>query len=121
MNVLGDRATGEVFVRREWRRPGSFLSADGSAATADHADPVTGGRGLYRGGRSDLTARATVSRASPSSAAIGSCDNPSVSCMSATLDCEANPTLENEATGSCWLVFRVLGSDAGQAVDAAVA
>ena len=41
--------------------------------------------------------------------------------VSATLENEADPTLENEATGSCLLVCRVLGSDAWQGVDAAVA
>ena len=41
--------------------------------------------------------------------------------VSATLENEADPTLENEATGSCCLVCRVLGSDAGQGVDPAVA
>jgi hypothetical protein len=41
--------------------------------------------------------------------------------LSATLEYEADPTLENEATGSCFLVCRVLGSDAGQGVDSAVA
>ena len=41
--------------------------------------------------------------------------------LSATLENEADATLENEATGSCLLVCRVLGSDAGQGVDAAVA
>ena len=41
--------------------------------------------------------------------------------VSATLENEADPTLENEATGSCLLVCRVLGSDAGQGVDSAVA
>ncbi|GAB3669215.1 hypothetical protein GCM10027596_41170 [Nocardioides korecus] len=43
------------------------------------------------------------------------------SSLSATLENEADPTLENEATGSCLLVCRVLGSDAGQSVDPAVA
>jgi hypothetical protein len=41
--------------------------------------------------------------------------------VSATLENEADPTLENEATGSCCLVCRVLGLDAGQGVDPAVA
>ena len=41
--------------------------------------------------------------------------------LSATLENEADATLENEATGSCCLVCRVLGSDARQSVDAAVA
>ena len=41
--------------------------------------------------------------------------------LSATLENEADPTLENEATGSWFLVCRVLGSDAGKGVDAAVA
>ena len=41
--------------------------------------------------------------------------------VSATLECEADPTLENEATGSVVFVCRVLGSDAGQGVDPAVA
>lgn len=41
--------------------------------------------------------------------------------LSATLENEADPTLENEATGSCCLVCRVLGLDAGQGVDPAVA
>jgi hypothetical protein len=41
--------------------------------------------------------------------------------LSATLENEADPTLENEATGSSVLVCRVLGSDAGQGLDAAVA
>ena len=43
------------------------------------------------------------------------------SSMSATLECEADVTFENEATGLLVLVCRVLGSDAGQGVDAAVA
>ena len=41
--------------------------------------------------------------------------------VSTTLEFEADPTLENEATGSYLLVCRVLGSDAGQGVDPAVA
>ena len=41
--------------------------------------------------------------------------------LSVTLENEADPTLEDEATGSCCLVCRVLGLDAGQGVDAAVA
>ena len=41
--------------------------------------------------------------------------------VSATLENEADATLENEATGSCCLVCRVLGSHAGQGVDSAVA
>ena len=45
-----------------------------------------------------------------------SCDR-----LSATLENEADATLENEATGSCCLVCRVLGSHAGQGVDSAVA
>jgi hypothetical protein len=45
-------------------------------------------------------------------------DEPSLSAM---LENEADPTLENEATGSCLLVCRILGSDAGQGVDPAVA
>src|SRR5690606_18338968 len=41
--------------------------------------------------------------------------------MSATLESEADATLGIEATGSCCLVCRVLGLDAGTGVDAAVA
>ena len=41
--------------------------------------------------------------------------------VSATLESEAVPTVEFEATGSLVLVCRVLGSDAGQGVEAAVA
>ncbi len=41
--------------------------------------------------------------------------------VSATLQSEADPTLEIEATGSCFLVCRVLGLDAGQGVYPAVA
>ena len=41
--------------------------------------------------------------------------------LSATFESEADPTLENEATGSCCLVCRVLGLDTGQGVDSAVA
>lgn len=37
--------------------------------------------------------------------------------LSATLEIEADPTLDNESTGSCCLVCRVLGLDAGQGVD----
>lgn len=41
--------------------------------------------------------------------------------LSTTLENGADPTFENEATGSCCLVCRVLGLDAWQGVDAAVA
>ena len=41
--------------------------------------------------------------------------------LSATLESEAVAAVENEATGLWFLVCRVLGSDAGQGVDAAVA
>ena len=44
-----------------------------------------------------------------------------VKALSATLQSEADPTLEIEATGSCFLVCRVLGLDAGQGVYPAVA
>jgi hypothetical protein len=44
-----------------------------------------------------------------------------IATVSATLENEADATLENEATGSCCLVCRVLGSHAGQGVDSAVA
>ena len=48
-------------------------------------------------------------------------DNDPEDSLSATLQSEADPTLEIEATGSCCLVCRVLGLDAGQGVDPAVA
>lgn len=41
--------------------------------------------------------------------------------LSATLQSEADPTIENGATGSWLLVCGVVGSDAGQGVDSAVA
>jgi len=73
--------------------------------TANHGPSDYGSEGL---GFESLQAR----RSKPQEA---------IALMSATLENEADPTLENEATGSCLLVCRVLGLDAGQGVDPAVA